>query len=257
MDWSGGGLDTAAEARNIYLSVSYCQQTLRVNPERLFLIGEASALALSDALALPVASAIKPEGLDVSNEVFIKFAVPLSALYTQKSMDISPQSLRHENLTNSALGYGTAVFCALGLILIIFLAFTVDKTSATSDRLAMQTNRLAHTTRTQSAYIKAYDAYKQYRPFLEQAGKRPFSRFFTNLSAMDLPGVAIERLSASNAGDGFIVKITGLIEARTLVDTEARYRGLLEYIKGPGAMTVEEKRLMIGDNSFEISARHR
>jgi len=252
---SGKGLDDDAEARNIYLSISYCQQTLRINPERLFLIGEASTLSGRKALTLPVDQAIKPEGLDVPDDVFIKFALPLCALYAQKTSDISPPALRSEYKATMAFDYGTAAFCALTVIFLIFLSFTVKRAAASSERLLIQKDRLAHSAGVQNAYMKTLEKYERYRPFLEQGSKKPFSRLFLNLSAMDLPGVTVERLSASKSEDGFLINIEGHIEAQTLKDTEALYNGFLEYLTGPGAITIEEKGLVFEDKSFEITAR--
>ncbi|MFQ5428405.1 MAG: hypothetical protein ACE5EZ_05430 [Thermodesulfobacteriota bacterium] len=242
------------ETRNIYLSVSYCQQTLRENPERLFLIGETSYLAGAEALTLPAAPVPRPVGLVAGEEIFEKYAVPLSALYAGKAMDISPKFLRAEHLREQVQRYGAAAFFVLGFVGLIYLAFTVEGTVAASERLDMQKNRLAHMYGLQSEYMKTLSKYAQYRAFLKDGQKNTFARFFLNLSALNEPGVIIEKLSATLGEDGFSVTLNGRIEAGSLRDTQARYDGLLEFIAGPGAMTVKEDKLLFSDNSFRLTA---
>ncbi|MFQ5354471.1 MAG: hypothetical protein ACE5DR_05940 [Thermodesulfobacteriota bacterium] len=244
----------SAETRNIYLSINYCQQTLRVKPERLFLIGDACRLSGIEALTVPAVSSLKPGGLEVSEEVFQKFALPLSALYAGKAIDISPRSLRVEHLREGVQTYGAAAFCALSIIGLIFLGFTVDKAGASSERLAMQRNQLFRMYGVQSSYMKTLNLYGKYRIFLENGGKDPFSRLFLNLSDLNRPGVSIEKLSASAGEGGVILTLKGLIEAESLSDTQARYDGLLEYIKGPAAMTIDASELKLMDGSFTLTA---
>jgi len=242
-------------ARNIHLSISYCEQTLRINPERLFLIGGSSSLPGMETLALPTASVIKPAGLDVSEEVFQKFALPLSALYGDKAIDISPRYSRNIYMAGKAQSYGAAVFGAISIIGLIYLVFTIQGALASSERLAIQKNRLAHMTGIQNTYMKTLELYSRYRPFVERKNEKAFSSLFVNLSAMDMPGVMIERLSAVQGEGGLIVEVKGLVDAQSLRETQERYDGLIKFIKGPGAMSVEESKLIFMDGSFTVRAR--
>ncbi|MFQ5480024.1 MAG: hypothetical protein ACE5DW_01965 [Thermodesulfobacteriota bacterium] len=240
------------DARNIYLSISYCQQTLRLNPERLFLIGEVCSFTGAGALALPTASVLRPRGLEVSEEVFLKYLLPVSALYADKSIDISPPSFRASGRIKKTQTYGAAAFFALSLLGLIFLGITVKGAIASSLILTVQKNRLAHMAGLQYAYTQRLSKYGRYRAFLERLGKKPYSRLFYNLSALNLPGVSMEKLAASGEEDRVILTLDGLIEAPTLKETQARYDDLLEFFKGSAAMTVEEERLMFNEKSFTI-----
>jgi len=245
-----------SEARNIYLSVNYCQQTLRINPERLFLIGEASCSENVAELELPAVSALRPSGLGVTEEVFLRYALPISALYADKDVDISPKNLRADYIRHQTQGYGAVAFSLLSVVLFIFFALTVQGVSASSKRLERDKNRLADIASAgfKDTYMKTLSNYGEYRPFVERGKKRVFSRFFLQLSALSLPGVVIEKLTASEENNAFILHVNGLVEADSLSDTQARYERLVRYLRGPAAMMIKEQKLVFRDGSFFITA---
>lgn len=257
---SRGKVEEDAHARDIYLSINFCQQNLRVSPAYLLLIGEPPAIGSIPSITPPAASALRPPELHASPGVWSKFVVPLSALYAEKADDISPPYLHRARRAERFLDWGAASLVSLSLAGLIIFGLAMGRASRASATLSSERERLAGLARLQDAYDKTFAAYAPYRSFfkgLRAGDSRPFTRLIRSFSAVGSEGVAIEKVSASMHDEGLMVKISGSIKGPSFTGAHAKFRRFVGRIERLADTVIEEKKLMINDRKFIITARLR
>jgi hypothetical protein len=256
---SGTGERQGSFARDIYLSINYCQQNLRINPTYTLFLGASHTIVSDLSKTTPVASALIPRGVCVSHGTWQEYAVPISGLCAVRADDISPPCLRRSRRLERVLGLGATSLACLSLAGLLLLGLAIGRASRASDTLTAEKSRLSGLTSLRETYEKTLSAYTPYSFFFEelkQGSKKPFTRFIRSLSAVGPEDIIIEKITASIDGQQLLVKISGSISAHSFRKTRAVFKDFITRVNGLDRAAIEDKELMINDGRFRITVRY-
>lgn len=224
------------DMQNVNMTVNYCRQNLRLNPQRIVLVGHLCRnFFVRSNIGIPIVSFTHPVfGQRIRGQhAAVDYTLPIAALFIDKKVkiDILPERYRTLFQVDRGLRYGAAFFCILALCILLQAGFIINGIADARDYLAKLRRNLPNVTAVLQRYTIESDRFNAYRPLLES--------FRRNAS---LPDVYT-----------FLQQLSDVIgEAATLVSISASTK---ENTDSVGRLTITIKGAMHSDDFLQMQ-RH-
>ncbi|GBE00496.1 hypothetical protein BMS3Abin07_02547 [bacterium BMS3Abin07] len=125
------------DIQNINMTVNYCIQALRITPEKIMIAGSGDDTSSASMQAtIPSVHFSRPGTIEVDNEIFTNYLVPISALGHGRMKSIFTDGYRRFSILSNLIRYSTASFTILSLLLAGLLGVNLVKYSSLKSRLS-------------------------------------------------------------------------------------------------------------------------
>jgi len=264
------------DMRNITMTVNYCRQNLKLNPQRIVLIGHLCRdFYVKTNIGIPMVSFTHPA---FSRQIRGRYAgvdymLPIAALFVDKNTGIDLLPGEHKTLfrIDRALRYGTGLFCML-LVVMFFQAGVILKeiSDLYGDIKTMRRN-LPDISLTLQQYGARSEAFNAYRPLL--AAYRRYAslpdaymllRKLADLPAANMRITAIVADAADSATAGAApgenaldLTVRGMVQAEGFAEMQRQYEDFLAAVKTIPNLSVSQQTLDIKTGQLQIKGRYR
>ena len=252
------------DIQNINMTVNHCRQTLRIDPEEILFVSriKESAPTASETL-LPITFMTRPEEINVDDERFFDFLIPISALGAGKTESIVNEEYRtFYNLTN-LVQRSTAAFLILSVILGGLLGFHGFRYQSLNKELSSLRLQGMELQPALEAYRLTLQELGKEKPLIDFANKihsePSVSMLMKSLTGLQKSPMNIQRLEVNPKAmtSELELKINGRIESENLYHAQKALEKMtadLRLIKG---IQEVDGNFSIQDKSFTIETSYK
>jgi len=246
---------------NINMTISFCRQSLRVDPHQLVLVNAPEGTCqLPSSTIIPSVPLTYPSTICCAGGNLCEYISPTSALLAAPKLMVNnllPRNIRTAYRQRSLLAAGTAMF-VLGILLGIgYLALNLGELSFAREKLQSVRREtpgidaLLADYRNRSASLQQLTSYVtavneiQAAPGIQQA--------LAELKFFPMEGVTIKSVQIKSDKDSLQLHVTGSVAARTFADMRGSYQKLLNNIKKIPTMSMLSEDLNLRDGTFTLA----
>ncbi len=258
---NGRGIDQI-DVENINMTVSYCRQTLRMNPSRVVLLGMAGDMELPVSPIIPVAPVKSPPGLLAFNEITNEYVAPLSAIACARevaSSSLLPGEFRDLVVQRKVMSYAILVLALLSLLGLGYLGFQSMEVVRSKAVIAGLRKDIGTRQSVIGEFEKALAGVRKFVPSVELANSMSsntdLQKTLASMQVLAADGVDISSVGLKNEKDFVLIEVQGVIQARNYEDLQTRYENFLAAIKKTGKMEVETQKLDLKERGFAIGLK--
>jgi hypothetical protein len=246
---------------NINMTISFCRQSLRLDPHQLVLVNAPEGTCqLPPSTIIPSVPLTYPSTICCTGGNLCEYISPTSALLAAPKLMVNnllPRNIRTAYRQRSLLAAGTAMFVlgillGIGYLTLSFreLAFAREKLQSVR-RETPGIDALLADYRTRSASLQQLTSYVtavneiQSAPGIQQA--------LAELKFFPMDGVTIKSVQIKSDKDSLQLHITGSVATRTFADMRGSYQRLLDNIKKIPTMSMLSENLNLRDGTFILA----
>lgn len=217
---------------NINMTISYCRQIFRINPDMVLLINSAQSVR-----AMVTVSSLKyPEYIVGNKDVIRDFIASISGMLMSKQIktqNLLPRKHFVLNLQKRVATYAAIVFLVMSAISVVYVTSNINEIFSLSEKINLARRDLARTTEAFSNNDNNLLVLQQFLPLItlinEARSKPDEQKIFLDLQFLPVEGVNINSISIKNEADSQKIKIDGnlsganySIKHRTFVELISR-----------------------------------
>jgi hypothetical protein len=254
---------TDVDVDNMNMTVSYCRQKLRLNPESIILMNAEKNEGPFNTI-IPTAPVTYPKAVLASEETLKNFIAPISALIFQQNLkneNLLP--LKYKTLYNyrSIASYAIIVFLMLSLIGLAHICINLSQISLVNEKINLLRKELTGIDAITAAYEKDTERMQQIVPlinFVNDAHATPdIRRALASLTFLPMENVHIKVIQITNRKDALLIHVTGFIDAKKYGDMHRIFVNLLTNFQNISGMAIVAKNIEIGNGHFQIDVENR
>jgi hypothetical protein len=254
---------TDVDIDNINMTVSYCRQNLRLNPELIILMNTVKKEGGFNTI-IPTTSITYPMSVIASEESLRNFAAPVSAITFEKQ-------LRNDNLLPHKYGvlytqkrivsYASVFFLLFSLIALGHILIDLSEIPLINKKINLLRNDLAGIDVVTSAYEKDMERMRQLLPlinFVNEAHSSPdIQHALVSLKFLPMENVHIKTIQLNNKKDSSLIHVSGIITAKNYGDMHRIFIKLLTNFSNVSGMKVISKNIELRDGHFQIDVENK
>jgi hypothetical protein len=254
---------TDLDVDNMNMTVSYCRQKLRLNPEFLILVNAVKKEGPLNTI-IPTAPIPYPTGVLASEETLKNFMVPVCAI-------VFGQELKNENLLpiqyktlytlRSIASNASLVFLMLSLISLVYILINVSQISTVKEKITALRKDLAEINAITAAYDTNTEKMQHILPliqFVNEAHASPdMQKALVSLKFLPMENLHIKTIQLHNRKDFLLIQLTGVIRAKNYGDMYGIFVNLLNNFHKTSGMTVVSKNIELRNGHFQIDVENR
>jgi hypothetical protein len=254
---------TDLDVDNMNMTVSYCRQKLRLNPEFLILVNAVKKEGPLNTI-IPTTPIPYPTGVLASEETLKNFMVPVCAI-------VFGQELKNENLLpiqyktlytlRSIASNASLVFLMLSLISLVYILINVSQISTVKEKITALRKDLAEINAITAAYDTNTEKMQHILPliqFVNEAHASPdMQKALVSLKFLPMENLHIKTIQLHNRKDFLLIQLTGVIRAKNYGDMYGIFVNLLNNFHKTSGMTVVSKNIELRNGHFQIDVENR
>jgi hypothetical protein len=250
---------------NIHMTVSYCRQSLRLDPRQIVLMNtphnEGDPPLNTMIPAIPVSY---PPIIGAPLDTMREFLAPIATIMAAgklKQKNLVPHKVQALYRQGSLLVAGIAFFALFALLGLGYLGINFGEMlfargkvqTLRAEKLHMETVLADYRVRSASLQelLTLVNAINEARsgPDIQKA--------ILDLRFLPMQNVMVKALQIKSDKDTLVIHLSGSIAARTFTDLHGVYQVLLEHIRQVSGMTVRSENLDLQDGSFEVDIQYK
>ncbi|HHL39102.1 MAG TPA: hypothetical protein ENJ37_01210 [Deltaproteobacteria bacterium] len=257
----GEGLDDF-DVANINITINYCRQKLKASPSALMLVGEVGRNYSAETQPLVAAACMLPvHAAPGAQDAYLDLAVPLSAFFAERDLDVSPPEYERILWTRRFLRSSAVLWAGMAVVCAIYAAFMFQRLSWLNERLDELRAELRDIDAVMASYEETKARFEGYRAFVELfnsgVSEADVASFLAVLSEVTPRSIDLASYSLEMTAEGLKARLDGRIKGRKFVSLEVYYRDFIEAIESRDAMEVRSSRLELSDRSFVMEVLYR
>ena len=254
---------TDVDVDNMNMTVSYCRQKLRLNPEFLILMNAVKKVGPLNTI-IPTVPIAPPAGVLASEETIKNFIVPISAIFfgqTLKNENLLPIKYKTLYTHKSIASHAAIVFLILSLIGLVHIFINISQISLVNEKINLLRKELAEINAITVAYDKDAEKMQHILPlinFVNEAHASPdMQKALLSLKFLPMENVHIKTIQVNNKKDSLLIQLTGIIHAKNYGDMYKIFVNLLNNFHKTSGMTVISKNIELRNGHFQIDVEKR
>ena len=254
---------TDVDIDNINMTVSYCRQNLRLNPELIVLMNA----ALKEGVAKTVIPAVPityPTNVFASEETLKNFASPVSAvIFEQKLRNDNLLPLRYRVLyaQKRIASYAIIFFLLFSLMGLSYIVINLSQISQINEKINFIRKDLIEIDTVTSTYEKDMEKMQQILPlinFVKEAHSSPdIQKALVSLKFLPMEDVHIHTIQVNNKKNSLQMQISGMITAKNYGDMYKVFIKLLNNFNTVSGMAIISKTIELKNGQFQIDVENK
>ena len=229
------------DMQNITMTVNYCRQNLRLNPQRIVLVGHLCRnFFVRSNIGVPIVSFTHPVfGQRIRGQyAAVDYTLPIAALFVDKKIKINilPEQYRRLFQIDRGLRYGAVFFCVLALCILLQAGFIINEIAVARDYLVTLRRNLPNVSHVLQHYSAEADRFNAYRPLLESfrrdAALPDVYTFLQRLPDVTGEATVLASISVTPQGgvdsmDRLIITIKGVMRSDDFLEMQRHYQRIV------------------------------
>lgn len=248
------------DIQNINMTVNHCRQALRIDPEEVLCIGETLAPNATKTI-IPMSFLMKPEHVEVEDDVVNSFLIPISALGKGETQSLFTAAYHRFHMLSTVILQGTRYFTAISLFLVALIGFNASRYAALSSELAALRAQNAELTKAMEENAAVRDSILQQKPlidFMRRMGANPSPLpLLHSIKTLPVNELEIMKFEVWPAGGDLAVRMSGRIVSPGLYASQKRMDKLVEDLKKECGFAEASGNLVLKEMSFQVDGRYR
>lgn len=249
---------TDYDIQNVNMTVNYCRQTPRLDPEKAICVGDPSLLAgTSVEPSVPIEFLEIPANIRVDRPVFDEYLVPISALGNMPAPDFfSPQYAYLHRLLRFMRTSRRVFAAAAAVFVLLFALYARQAVGMKKELVALRSD----TGNLQSLLAEFNDARKHHekveslvRFMKEKTGKSTSARFLRRLADVDASRVDIRTFELQRQDDSLEFRMEGTARAKSLFQDQRELDRAVAVLEKTAGIRDASGDLSVKDNTFRIT----
>ncbi len=250
------------DMQNIFMTLNYCRQVVRVNPAFILLAGTISRCdsVSTELSSLPIACLRMPLPRSSVGDSLVDYLCPLSALSIEgdKTICVLTPDYERAMALESFLKYATLFFLSLSLLGMGYIGVMGKNILELKKRLASVRENLPDVEGTIALYDEKRADLSVYDPFvasLESAAARPdVALLLYDMSRLTSDSVRIDSLSIALEGGRATVDLKGVVRASGYTDRQRAYQNFVDSLARLDRFQMRDHSLDLTDGSWTVMA---
>jgi hypothetical protein len=249
---------------NINMTISFCRQSLRVDPHQLVLVNAPEGTCqLPPSTIIPSMPLAYPNTICCTGGSICEYISPISALLAAPKLmgsNLLPRTIRTAYRQRSLLAAGTAMFVLATLLGIGYLALNLRELTFAREKLQSVRRETpgieailadyqdrAASLQQLTSYVAAVNEIRS-APDIQQA--------LAELKFFPMDGVTIKSVQIKSDKDSLEIHLAGTVAARSFADMRGNYQKLLDNLKKTATMSMLSENLNLKDGSFTLAVQY-
>jgi hypothetical protein len=248
---------------NINMTVSYCQQQLRLNPERLVLLNS-SITEDQGGTVIPVVRVTPHDSVTVPEETFQNYITPLSAIIfgnVLKNDNLLPKKYQVLYMQRFAVAYSILFFLLFSVIGFSYFMINLSDISSLHEKIESLRKQLVGTETVVAGYDKNAAELQQILPLInlinEVRSGPDIAKSLLNLNFLPMETVDIQSIVLNNKKDSLQIQVSGNIHANNLGNMHLTFQKLLNSFNKDSNMVVLSRNLDLKSGQFQIEMENK
>lgn len=254
---------TDLDIDNMNMTVSYCRQKLRLNPEFLILVNTVKKEGGPNTI-IPISPMTHPAGVLASEETFNNFLVPICALVfgqELKNENLLPIKYKTLYLFRRIASNASLIFLMLSIISLVHILINISHISMVKEKIIAVRQELAEINAITAAYDANTEKMQHILPFIQfvnEAHASPdMQKALVSLKFLPMENLHIKTIQLHNRKDFLLIQLTGVIHAKNYGDMYRIFVNLLKNFHTTSGMTVVSKNIELRNGHFQIDVENR
>jgi len=256
---SGKDIDDI-DVENINMTVSYCTQVLKLNPEQILLMNVPEREETDPLQTIvPVVTISYPSNVLASQETLRNFITPLSSIifnHDLKNDNLLPSKYRTLHLQKRMAAYSTVLFLLFSFIGLGYLLMNLREISILKKNINSLRKDVTEIESIVPAYEKDSEKLQQLTPLINlinEAHSIPdIPKTLAALKFLPLENTNIQNIQINNKKDSLQIQIAGSINAKNFGDMHKIFQELVKSFGQMPGTAVTSKSIDIRNNKFQI-----
>lgn len=268
------------DMQNITMTVNYCRQNLRLNPQRIVLVGHLCRnFFVRSSIGIPIVSFTHPVFSQRIHGTYtgVDYMLPIASLFaaTKLEIDLLPNEERTVFKIDKALRYATGMFIMFMALIIIQSGFIVRGILDIRGEIDTLRNNLPNMNMALERYSARVEEFSKYRPLLEAyrkyAAVPDTCSLLRRITEMPLSSIAIDSIvtgkggipleseprSVSGAGlNTYAITLKGMVHADSYAQMQTYYQSFLTSLGQIKNLNITEQSLDLKTKQFQIKAAY-
>jgi hypothetical protein len=254
---------TDVDIDNINMTVSYCRQNLRLNPELIILMNTIKKEGAFNTI-IPTTNITYPMSVIASEETLKNFVAPVSAIMFEKQLkndNLLPHKYAVLNTHKRIASYAIVFFLIFSLIGMGHILINLSEISVISKKINFLRKDLTGINAVTSAYEKEMESMQQILPlinFVNEAHSSPdILNALVSLKFLPMENVHIKTIQVNNKKDSLLIQLSGIITAKNYGDMHKIFAALVTNFSICPGMKVISKNIELRDGHFQIDVENK
>ena len=245
---------------NINMTISYCRQVLKLNPEQIALI---NAIQKEETAPLktiiPIMAMSYPENIAAPEETLKQFITPLSAIIFKQNLtndNLLPPKYRMLNIQKSMTTYSIVLMLCLSFIGLSYLLINLTQVPSLKKMILAKRTTLTEIASIVSSHEKDSEKLQHLAPLIavinETHSTPDIQKTLAALTFLPMKNVNIKSIQINNKKDSLQVQISGSITAENFGKMHETFLGIVKSFDRIPGMAVTSQNIDIKDSSFQI-----
>ncbi len=245
------------DLQNINMTVNYCRQTLRIEPEQVLFVGEAdNTTAAAAKPAIPLVFLTKPEQIAVESQAFSDFLIPISALGAGGTQSLFTDDYRAFYAASTIVQKFSGYFAILAVLLAAALFMNIGISQTLHDRVGKGQLQESQLQQTLAENSRAKQALLEEKPRLEYLNRQyaapSAAQLLYRLASVPVQEMEVQKLEISaQGGDALKLHMTGQMRQESLLSAQQSLAAVMASLTAINGVAATG-RLSLKDRTFEI-----
>ncbi|MBN2654897.1 MAG: hypothetical protein JXR79_07280 [Nitrospirae bacterium] len=249
------------DVQNVNMTISYCRQTLKLNPSVVMLAGASChEYEASGETIIPSVCMMLPTGVYGRQDVILDNIFPVSALLYRKKLKQSnmlPCSYKTEQMVNTFFKVGAACFVLLSAAGIVSLRISSDRVRLHEHKIKTLSAQVAAAA---PAAVEIRDMQSRLKPFMSaidalnlSSSEPSIKKALSSVGSFGSKGISLESLSFRVESGSVFIASKGYIKSGSYLQAQQMFAELIDSLQRSG-FKMRSKKLDLKDNVFNIEA---
>jgi hypothetical protein len=251
-------LDTDID--NINMTVSYCRQQLRQNPEQVCLLNcSINKEETKGNTVIPVVQVEYPEKIAIPEETFRDFITPLSSIIFSdilRNDNLLPKTYKVLYIQRFAVVYSSVFFLLFAFIGMSYLIINLTEIFSLQGKIETLRKELTGADSIIAAYDKSSAGLHQILPLINlinEARSAPdIQKAIVALNFLPMDDIDIQNIQINNKKDSLQLQISGKIHAQNLGNMHGKFQKLLNNFDKVSSMMILTRSLDLKNGQFQV-----
>ncbi|MBI5740129.1 MAG: hypothetical protein HZA16_05345 [Nitrospirae bacterium] len=243
------------DIQNINMTISFCFQSLRLNPASVFIMGPMSeSLQLNSMSTAPLACLVRPEHIKCSREMFSGFTLPIASFLTSGASDILGMEFGGIYRLKKFMAYASMVFIALTLICAGAISYELKNVADKRERIRQAKDSGSDVERIFADYASRQERISRYMPAVEFLNRpSPDLRgLLISLGGSDFRELTLNGIEVSYSEGKSTVSLRGVSGADTYSALQDSLDNMEKELAKIGNMKITDRAVELKDKTFSI-----
>ena len=248
------------DVENINMTISYCRQVLKLNPEQITLMNVLKKEETGHVKTIvPIVTISYPSNVLASEETLRNFITPLSAIIFKQNLkndNLLPQKYRILYIQKRMAAYSTVLVLLFSFIGLSYLLINLREISALKENINLLRKDLTGIESIVSAYEKDSEKLQQLTPLISlinEARSIPdIQKTLVALKFLPVENTNIQGIQINNKKDSLQIQISGSITAKNFGQMHKIFQGIVSSFDQVPGMAVGSKNIDIKNSHFQI-----